>query len=735
MGRLNSVGLPIRKSSISSQDGTALRSESKPLLARLSPTRKKSLTGASFVPGLAGPVGAGDADDVDRSPPIHRPSIVGRLAVRRPIPTVNQEDEFNDDDDDDDRGRPEYLNFDSQADMDPMIRLDEKKDEPKKMSKFAAYVALVKGNVGPGCLVLPCSFANAGIAASSIAIFIVTLLAMLCPTLLVDTKNILQKHRVSALSGRPTESFDDLALHALGRNGRRVSQIMTYFLQLGICCVFLHFCAENASSMVQFYNEPNFTKPHKHNTSHHVNHSAHHNQTRKEWEAQHYEFEVKEFCVIFAVLALPISLGKSLGSLQKFTFLATMLFVVALAIIYTLTTSWAITTHLNATTIKRHRQWWPNSATDIVIAFADMAYTGSTGVALILPVENALKQKDKKHFLTIVIGALATAGLIFTGLGVGSAIVFSNTSVPLCDDDCSSITAIFERLKKNGYDICPHWVLNMLNGLLIGGVLLTFPLQLFPAAAGIEKSLKKMWLRDGQRGVSPSPRKTWDESGAKTTMTPSPEKSPGKFRSINDDNDRKLLLEDDWDEARRKTMVQRRGNRIRQDSSLLPEPEWEPWKSRMVRVSLVMFVTLAAAFFPDLTGLMAFVGCTTSAVLAMLLPAWMNFVVRRRYKVPMGVPRWLMFIILNLVGIFTLTVGNYFAVVKLAQSLRPPVPDPGPNMTMPLEHSYSGYHPGSPWWSAPSADVGSWDWHVDVTDDHFLDDAFGPAAQGFSTAH
>ena len=72
-------------------------------------------------------------------------------------------------------------------------------------------------------MVLPCSFANAGIAASSIAILIVTGLAMLCPLLLVDTKNILQTHRIAALSGKPTDTFDDLALHALGRNGRRVS--------------------------------------------------------------------------------------------------------------------------------------------------------------------------------------------------------------------------------------------------------------------------------------------------------------------------------------------------------------------------------------------------------------------------------------------------------------------------------------------------------------------------------
>ena len=38
------------------------------------------------------------------------------------------------------------INFEDN--IDPMIRLDEKNDAPKHMSKFSAYISLVKGNVG-----------------------------------------------------------------------------------------------------------------------------------------------------------------------------------------------------------------------------------------------------------------------------------------------------------------------------------------------------------------------------------------------------------------------------------------------------------------------------------------------------------------------------------------------------------------------------------------------------------
>ena len=285
---------------------------------------------------------------------------------------------------------------------------------------------------------------------------------------------------------------------------------------------------------------------------------------------------------------------------------------------------------------------------------------------------------------------------------------------------------------------------------------MTFPLQLFPAATGVERSLKKLWLRrdgDGEGAggrESPSPKKTWDENGA---ITPSVEKltpprQPKFNRAIisggdrnvntintvnsingdgggnNDDDDasNRLLEENDVPDNWR-TGANGAWQRKRLDSTTsLPPPEWAPWKGKAVRMGLIVVIALAAAFFPDLTALLAIIGCTTAGVLAMLLPAWMNLVIRRRYKVPIGFGRWCTFIILNLVGVFTCTVGNYYAVIKLAESLRPTPPDPDPNMTI---ASTSGYHPGSPWWSAPSADVGSWHW------DTRADELFGPTVDEF----
>jgi hypothetical protein len=83
--------------------------------------------------------------------------------------SVTGGDDYNHDDDELEQGHPDYLNFDQEDD--PMIRFTPDTNAPKtvgKMSKMSAYITLVKGNVGPGCLVLPCAFAKAGIGASTL---------------------------------------------------------------------------------------------------------------------------------------------------------------------------------------------------------------------------------------------------------------------------------------------------------------------------------------------------------------------------------------------------------------------------------------------------------------------------------------------------------------------------------------------------------------------------------------
>jgi hypothetical protein len=50
--------------------------------------------------------------------------------------------------------------------------------------------------------------------------------------------------------------------------------------------------------------------------------------------------------------------------------------------------------------------------------------------------------------------------------------------------------------------------------------------------------------------------------------------------------------------------------------------------------------------------------------------SWMNIRTRWKYGIKIGVGRWCILIVINTIGIFTLTGGNYFAVLKLVGSFK-----------------------------------------------------------------
>ena len=78
---------------------------------------------------------------------------------------------------------------------------------------------------------------------------------------------------------------------------------------------------------------------------------------------------------------------------------------------------------------------------------------------------------------------MTTAAIIFLLIGAGCALVFSQKGKQFCTVDCASITALFEEVHDDPSTDppLPMWTLKAVNSLLIVAVLLTFPLQLFPA--------------------------------------------------------------------------------------------------------------------------------------------------------------------------------------------------------------------------------------------------------------
>eukprot|EP00039_Didymoeca_costata_P029002 m.22851 g.22851 ORF g.22851 m.22851 type:complete len:628 (+) comp7444_c0_seq4:216-2099(+) len=509
----------------------------------------------------------------------------------------------------------------------------EVKETNLSISKFSAFVSLVKGNVGPGCLVLPCVFSDAGIVAATGALVLVSFMALIAPWLLIDAKRNLELiASESGKAGKKTSTYEDIAKATLGRRGGHIAKVSTCALQLGICTVFLHYVAENANAMYD-------------------------------------GISMQEWSFIFAGLALLISLGRSVRALNRFTLVATAAMTLALITVFYITAAW-IPHHVTLKDITHQRPLLPNSILPVVIAVGNLAYTGSTGVCLLLPIENALSEKDKKSFLSIAMSALAVASLIFLLIGAGCSLVFASKTTPLCSEDCSSVTALFMIHNYGSHD-----VLMVLNGLLICGVLLTFPLQLFPAVSTLENYLH----------IGP------EASVGKKAPTVlqviragqhRPRASTAVYKTSNIDDLKKINKVKKRAVTYAGATIPTMGSgainsappkvEVSEEKDKRRYGRWDPVLWRMLRLFLVAVAATAAAFIPDLTIIISLVGCCTSSILAMLLPVWMNMVSRRKAGIRNSIGVILIYILFIIMGIFTLTVGNAFTMIKLVRAFSTP---------------------------------------------------------------
>ena len=97
----------------------------------------------------------------------------------------------------------------------------------------SAWVHQVKGNIGPGCLALPCVFARIGPALGVPLVLAVTIPGGYAMLVLVRLKRALCE------AGHPVMAYEDVAAVAFGPSGRRLLEWVIMTLQLGISTVYV----------------------------------------------------------------------------------------------------------------------------------------------------------------------------------------------------------------------------------------------------------------------------------------------------------------------------------------------------------------------------------------------------------------------------------------------------------------------------------------------------------------
>ena len=110
--------------------------------------------------------------------------------------------------------------------------------------------AIFKSFVGTGVLFVPRGFYNAGWLAASISLLVIGFICTMCIINLLKTKEILIK------KGYRVGSFGEIGLHASGPKAKLLIEICVLASQLGFCCAYNVFIAKNLSEFsAQFVGE------------------------------------------------------------------------------------------------------------------------------------------------------------------------------------------------------------------------------------------------------------------------------------------------------------------------------------------------------------------------------------------------------------------------------------------------------------------------------------------------
>lgn len=314
-----------------------------------------------------------------------------------------------------------------------------------------AFLHLLKGYVGPGCLGLPWAVTQLGLWPGFAACLLLGYLTSYNSWTVVELKRQLQaERRESNGTSMVTTTYPNIVGWLYGSKLERCCRVFICVQQLAICTVFLSFIGANLHAVLE----------------------------------ASFDVELNHIIVVSAVLpaALALSLLPNLRTLAPVMAAGTAMMLVAFVLlIVVMVEEWP------------DRPPHPDIHTNFAIsplALCAILYAYE-GICLVLPIESSMA--EPKRFGQVFWAAMACSAALYSILSVAAVVVFGPVT-------SGSLTAFL--LEKYAHDATIKTLLLAINAFVSVSVLLTYPLQLVPALELIE--IRKPHCRLRWRRRTPS---------------------------------------------------------------------------------------------------------------------------------------------------------------------------------------------------------------------------------------
>ncbi|XP_003266725.2 proton-coupled amino acid transporter 2 [Nomascus leucogenys] len=311
----------------------------------------------------------------------------------------------------------------------------------KGITVFQTLIHLVKGNMGTGILGLPLAVKNAGILMGPLSLLVMGFIACHCMHILVKCAQ-----RFCKRLNKPFMDYGDTVMHGLEANpnvwlqnhahwGRHIVSFFLIVTQLGFCCVYIVFLADNLKQVVEAVNS--------------TTNNCYSNETvilTPTMDSRLYMLSFLPFLVLLVLI-------RNLRILTIFSMLANISMLVSLVII-----------------IQYITQEIPDPSRLPLVAswktyplFFGTAIFSFESIGVVLPLEN--KMKNARHFPAILSLGMSIVTSLYIGMAALGYLRFG-------DDIKASISL----------NLPNCWLYQSVKLLYIAGILCTYALQFYVPA-------------------------------------------------------------------------------------------------------------------------------------------------------------------------------------------------------------------------------------------------------------